>query len=245
MHSIKDQISKIRHEITEQCLQSQRNSDEISLLAVSKRFPAQAVTSAYEAGQQQFAENYVQEGIDKIQALQHLPLTWHFIGPLQSNKSKLVAQHFDWVHTIDRSKIAKRLNDQRPAEKSPLNILLQVNISADPAKSGICSLQQRQQRDLATREQPLYQLIKQLAQQISTLPQLRLRGLMAITQAGLEQQELSLQFGHLAQLYQQLQQDFAGIDSLSMGMSADFPQAINCGSTMVRIGSAIFGQRTA
>ena len=244
MHSIKDRIQNIQQNIGKQCQQSQRKPSDVELLAVSKRFDQQAVLQAHHSGLQHFAENYVQEGVDKVQALADYKLTWHFIGPLQSNKTKAVAQHFDWVHSIERLKIAQRLNAQRPEQMPPLNVLLQINISADQAKSGLCSQQQQQQRQLAVPEQALYKIIKQLADNIQSLPNLRLRGLMAITEAQLSTEQLSLQFAHLSQLYKQLQLDFDHIDSLSMGMSGDYTTAIDCGSTMIRIGTALFGQRT-
>ncbi|GGP58029.1 YggS family pyridoxal phosphate enzyme [Shewanella algicola] len=205
-----------------------RSPSEISLLAVSKTKPISDIIAAYQAGQRRFGENYVQEGETKITALadDYPDIEWHFIGPLQSNKTKIVAEHFDWMHTVSRDKIAQRLNDQRPSNKPPLNVCIQVNISQEDSKSGV------NVNDAAT-----------LARVISQLPNLKLRGLMAIPTATddtrIQQQELA----SLKSLYDQLQQQHPGIDTLSMGMSGDLDIAIANGSTMVRIGSAIFGER--
>ncbi|WP_422380310.1 YggS family pyridoxal phosphate-dependent enzyme [Marinicellulosiphila megalodicopiae] len=213
----------------------------VQLLAVSKRFPAQAVEDAYACGLTQFGENYVQEGVDKIQQLAHLPLTWHFIGPIQSNKTQLIAQNFDWVQTVCREKIIARLQAQRPENLAPLNILIQVNISQDPAKSGVIADFINDNRTIL--EQPLYIQIYKMAQLIHKQSRLCFRGLMTISEKSLPTEELALQYKQLDQIYQQLQKDFATVDCLSMGMSQDFETAILNGSTQVRIGTAIFGQR--
>lgn len=205
-----------------------RSPSEISLLAVSKTKPISDIITAYQAGQRRFGENYVQEGESKITALtgDYPDIEWHFIGPLQSNKTKIVAEHFDWMHTVSRDKIAQRLNDQRPSNKPPLNVCIQVNISQEDSKSGV------HVNDVAT-----------LALLISQLPNLRLRGLMAIPTATDDIRIQQQEFANLKSLYDQLQQQYPNIDTLSMGMSGDLDIAIANGSTMVRIGSAIFGER--
>ena len=218
-HSVKQDIEKA-------CSDTDRNPDSVALLAVSKKHSAASIQAIYEQGQRAFGENYVQEGIEKVDALSQLDIQWHFIGPIQSNKSRLVAEHFHWVHTIDRLKIAKRLSDQRPRDKAPLNVLIQINISQQDSKSGI---------DLSE--------LDSLAQAINELDHLRLRGLMCIPA---EQSLASLQteFQAMQHAFTQLQNQYAHVDTLSMGMSGDLPCAIECGSTMVRIGTAIFGKRT-
>ncbi|MCB1713824.1 MAG: YggS family pyridoxal phosphate-dependent enzyme [Candidatus Competibacteraceae bacterium] len=203
-----------------------RTPNAVHLLAVSKMHPAEMVAAAAAAGQTCFGENYLQEAEDKIQALSTAGLEWHFIGPIQSNKTHRIAELFDWVHSVDRLKIARRLNDQRPAERPPLNICLQVNISAEASKSG-----------LTPDELPA------VAAAVAQLPRLRLRGLMAIPAptADFEQQRRSFQ--SVRQLQQQLQQTGLQLDTLSMGMSDDLEAAIAEGATWVRIGTAIFGPR--
>jgi pyridoxal phosphate enzyme (YggS family) len=197
----------------------------VTLLAVSKKHTAEAIAQIHQQGQTCFAENYVQEGVDKVQALQDLNIQWHFIGPIQSNKTRPVAEHFDWVHTVDRDKIAQRLNDQRPENLTPLNVLIQVNISAQESKSGIALIN-----------------IETLARFISDQPRLTLRGLMCIP-APLDHEQLKSEFTAMYDAFTQLQTQFPSVDTLSMGMSADCALAIECGSNMVRIGTAIFGQR--
>jgi pyridoxal phosphate enzyme (YggS family) len=213
------------------------------LIAVSKTFPAEAVVQAANAGQRHFGENYLQEAVDKISEVKQVALTlqdgsfdagslvWHFIGPLQSNKTRAVAEHFDWVHSIEREKVARRLSEQRPAQLPPLNVCIQVNVSGEQSKSGV------------TPEDVL-----SLAAVIAGLPRLRLRGLMCIPEAT---DDVSLQrqrFARLRSLLQQLNQvrtaSQPALDTLSMGMSADMEAAILEGATMVRIGTAIFGSRT-
>ncbi|GGP85233.1 YggS family pyridoxal phosphate enzyme [Shewanella ulleungensis] len=198
------------------------------MLAVSKTKPINDIIAAYEAGQRQFGENYVQEGETKITALaaDYPDIEWHFIGPLQSNKTKIVAEHFDWMHTVSRDKIAQRLNDQRPDSKLPLNVCIQVNISQEDSKSGVDANQ-----------------VATLALTISQLPNLTLRGLMAIPTATDNTQLQQQEFANLKVLYDQLKLQYPSIDTLSMGMSGDMDIAIANGSTMVRIGSAIFGER--
>lgn len=227
MTSIATQIDTVVARIRSSCIQSNRNPEGVKLLAVSKRFNSDAVEQAFAHGQRAFGENYVQEGVEKIQALSALPIEWHFIGPIQSNKTKDISHHFSWVHTVERQKIAQRLNDQRPSDMPPLNVLLQVNISNDPAKSGI-----------------LVEQINELAQFIDQQPNLILRGLMTIPAAEQTEAELNNDFLTMYSAFTQLQQQYATCDTLSMGMSGDLEQAIANGSTLVRVGTAIFGQRT-
>jgi pyridoxal phosphate enzyme (YggS family) len=202
----------------------------VQLLAVSKTFPAEAVLDAMQTGQRAFGENYLQEGVDKIAAIAaaapDVQLEWHFIGPIQSNKTRPIAEHFAWVHAVDRLKIAQRLAEQRPAGMPPLNICLQVNISGEASKSGV-----------APDELPA------LARQVALLPNLRLRGLMAIPEPESDAAKQHLSFARVRALYEQLQADGLPLDTLSMGMSGDLAAAVAEGATIVRIGSAIFGNR--
>jgi pyridoxal phosphate enzyme (YggS family) len=231
MTTIADRISIAQSRINQAAQNCSRSSGEISLLAVSKTKPISDIIAAYQAGQRLFGENYVQEGETKINALQadYPDIEWHFIGPLQSNKTKIVAEHFDWMHTLSRGKIAQRLHEQRPSDKSPLNVCIQVNISQEESKSGINSADFA---DVAT-----------LALTIASLPHLKLRGLMAIPTATDDVQLQQQEFSQLKQLFEQLKQQYPSVDTLSMGMSGDMDIAIANGSTMVRIGSAIFGER--
>lgn len=223
---IAQNLAHIRQQIAD-CHPTQ----EVTLLAVSKTKPFADILKAYHAGQRQFGENYVQEGVEKIQLAQQQNLnniTWHLIGPLQSNKTRIVAEHFDWVQTIDRVKIAERLSQQRPDHLQPLQVLIQINISDENSKSGITPQQ-----------------MEELAQQIINLPKLQLRGLMAIPAPTEDINQQTAVFNQMKVLLQQLQQRFPQqkIDTLSMGMTDDMQTAIACGSTMVRIGTAIFGKR--
>nr|WP_314739474.1 YggS family pyridoxal phosphate-dependent enzyme [uncultured Haemophilus sp.] len=227
--SISENLSHIHQQIEQISAEHQR--ENVRLLAVSKTKPVQAIEEAILAGQLAFGENYVQEGVEKIayfsqKAAENPPLEWHFIGPLQSNKTRLVAENFNWIQTVDRLKIAERLNDQRPANLAPLNVLIQINISDEASKSGI---------------QPEEML--PLAEKISQLPRLKLRGLMAIPQPESEPEQQKIALRKMKVLFDRLQASFEGIDTLSMGMSDDMASAIECGSTMVRIGTAIFGAR--
>lgn len=203
-----------------------RDPRQIALLAVSKTWPAACVRDAAAAGQRAFGENYVQEGIDKVAELRALGLEWHFIGPLQSNKTRLVAEHFDWVHSIDRLKIAERLAEQRPATLPPLSVCLQVNVSDEATKSGV------------TLDQA-----PQLAHALARLPGLQLRGLMAVPAPADDFAAQRAPFARLRELYEQLRADGLALDTLSMGMSHDLEAAIAEGATLVRVGSAIFGER--
>lgn len=209
----------------------------ILLLAVSKTFDAGAVWDAVAAGQRDFGENYLQEALDKMDAVRVLHdsadpalrdarLLWHFIGPIQSNKTHPLAEHFDWVHTVDREKIAARLAGQRPAGLAPLNVCIQVNISGEASKSGVAP-----------------DAVPALARAITAMPRLHLRGLMAIPQAADDRAAQRLPFRALHQLYTRLQDEGMAVDTLSMGMSTDLEAAILEGATIVRVGSAIFGSR--
>ncbi|MCL9780898.1 YggS family pyridoxal phosphate-dependent enzyme [Vibrio sp. S4M6] len=222
-----EHISSLIHRAQQKC---GRAPDSVQLLAVSKTKPLQDILAAAKAGQTAFGENYVQEGVDKIQKVREiapeLTLQWHFIGPIQSNKTKPIAESFDWVHSIERAKIAQRLNEQRPVEKGPLQVLIQVNTSGESSKSG-------------TTEHEVFQL----AELISSLPNLTLRGLMSIPANVSDYQSQLNAFKQLALLQGKLSQRFEQIDTLSMGMSGDMEAAIEAGSTMVRIGTAIFGAR--
>lgn len=223
--SISQNLAQIQQQIESLSAQFQR--ENVRLLAVSKTKPVSAIEEAIQAGQKAFGENYVQEGVEKIAYFnQQADLEWHFIGPLQSNKTKLVAAHFDWIQTVDRLKIAQRLSEQRPAGKAPLNVLIQINISDEASKSGIAP------------EEML-----PLAKEIALLPNLKLRGLMAIPKPEHEPAQQKIALGKMQQLFNRLQIEFEGIDTLSMGMSDDMAAAIECGSTMVRIGTAVFGAR--
>ncbi len=195
------------------------------LLAVSKTCPLADLQTLYKLGQRHFAENYLQDALPKI-AEMPTDVCWHFIGPLQSNKTRPVAENFHWLHTLERLKIARRLNQQRPAEQPPLNVCIQVNISADPNKSGLPP-----------------EAVAELAKEISTLPRLRLRGLMALPQQQTELAPQRIPFQKLAELYAQLNQRGFELDTLSMGMSNDLEAAVAEGSTLLRIGSGLFGPR--
>lgn len=220
-------IKQVTDHIQNACQRVRRSPSEVSLLAVSKTKPASDIEHAYRAGQRHFGENYVQEGVEKITTLAHLPkVTWHFIGPLQSNKTKEVASHFDWMHSIDRLKIARRLDEQRPLELPPLQVLIQINIDDEASKAGI-------RLDALT----------EFAAQLSAFENLTFRGVMAIPKAYASEAEQSASFSRLATAFHQLQGSYPSVDTLSLGMSGDLEPAIAHGSTMVRIGTAIFGQR--
>ena len=227
MTSISQNLHSVEQRIADIAQHCGRSSQEITLLAVSKTKPESDIVAAYHAGQRCFGENYVQEGVSKISALAHLSdIDWHFIGPLQSNKSRLVAEHFAWCHTVDRLKLAQRLSAQRPEHLPPLNVLIQVNISDESSKSGI-------QVDE----------LNELAAAIYQLPQLRLRGIMAIPAPEPDYLRQLAVCQHMAKLYHALVEHYPEIDTLSLGMSDDLDAAITAGSTLVRVGSAIFGAR--
>lgn len=233
---VQDNLRRVNERISTAAQAVSRDRREITLLAVSKTFGSEAVLAAVRAGQCAFGENYVQEAVDKIAALARLAqagepaaagLQWHFIGPIQSNKTRPIAEHLDWVHSIDRLKIAQRLSEQRPAARPPLDVLLQVNISGEASKSGV-----------APDELPA------LAQAVAALPRLRLRGLMAIPEPDDDPQRRRLPLARMRALFEQLRTGLPQLDTLSMGMSADLEAAVAEGSTLVRIGTAIFGARS-
>ncbi len=228
MSSIAENLQTVRDRIRAACEAAGRPPASVRLLAVSKTFGPEAVREAHAAGQTAFGENYIQEAVDKIAALRDLPLEWHCIGPIQSNKTRLVAEHFDWVHSVDRFKIAQRLSDQRPGHLLPLQVCLQVNTDGGPTKSGV---------------QPADVL--ELARAVACLPRLVLRGLMTIPDPveGFEA-ELALH-RRATDLFAQVRRELAlpQFDTLSMGMTADLEAAIAAGSTLVRVGTAIFGKR--
>ena len=226
MTMIASNLQQLRARMMRACTQAGRAPEAVSLLAVSKTFGADAVEQAYACGQTAFGENYIQEAVDKITALQGLPLEWHCIGPIQSNKTRLVAQHFDWVHTVDRLKIAQRLNEQRPVGLAPLQVCIQVNVDDGPTKSGVA---------------PIEALA--LAHQVAALPHLQLRGLMCIPEPAPDFVAACAVFTRARALFDAINAAGVPLDTLSMGMSADLEAAVASGSTMVRVGSAIFGAR--
>ena len=229
MNDIAHNLTQVRDKISAAAARCGRDPQEVTLLAVSKTKPASAIEDAIAAGQRAFGENYVQEGVEKVRYFREAGqcgLEWHFIGPLQSNKSRLVAEHFDWCHTVDRLRIASRLSEQRPADLPPLNVLIQVNISDEESKSGIA-----------------LQEVDALAAQVAELPGLRLRGLMAIPAPESEYERQFAVAHQMAVAFARLKQRYATVDTLSLGMSDDMEAAVAAGSTMVRIGTAIFGAR--
>ena len=228
MTMIAANLHQVRSRIVTACVAADRDPAGVQLLAVSKTFPADAVREALAAGQTDFGENYVQEGVAKIEALADLraQLVWHCIGPLQSNKTRVVAEHFDWVHSIDRLKIAERLSQQRPDGLPPLQVCLQVNVDGGANKSGVSA-----HEALA------------LAQAVASLPRLRLRGLMAIPEPAADFDAQRALFLRAAAVFEEIRAAGIELDTLSLGMSADLEAAVAAGSTLVRVGTAIFGQR--
>lgn len=226
MTTISTNLQAVRARIAAAAEMAGRPPESIGLLAVSKTFPAEQVREAAGAGQLAFGENYVQEGLAKIAALEGLGLEWHFIGPLQSNKTRLVAEHFTWVHGVERLKIAERLSEARGAGRPPLQVCVQVNVSGEASKSGVSP------GDTAA-----------LAQAVATLPNLRLRGLMAIPEPTDDMALARRRFSTLRQLRDTLNEAGLALDTLSMGMSHDLEAAILEGATLVRVGTAIFGER--
>ena len=228
---LRDKLQAVQARITAACAASGRAAGSAQLLAVSKTFSADDVRRVATCGQRDFGENYIQEGVDKIMALQglHRPLVWHCIGPIQSNKTKLVAEYFDWAHTVDRLKIAQRLNDQRPAHLAPLNVCLQVNIDGGETKSGIAPAD-----------------VLALAVAVAQLPRLALRGLMTIPDPGDGFETQVAVHAKARALFDDVQAalNLPHFDTLSMGMTGDLEAAVHAGSTMVRVGTAIFGGRT-
>ena len=224
--SVSANLAQVRKRIELACLSAERPANAVHLLAVSKTMPAQAVREAYAAGQVAFGENYIQEGVDKIASLADLPLEWHCIGPIQSNKTKLVAENFAWVHSIDRLKIAERLSAQRPANLPALQICLQVNVDGGRNKSGVAP------DDLLA-----------LAQAVAQLPHLQLRGIMTIPEPAENEAAARAVHRQAKDLFDGLKAAGLSVDTLSMGMTGDLEAAIAEGSTCVRVGTAIFGQR--
>ncbi len=227
MTTIATQLQTVRARIAAACLAAGRDPQAVRLLAVSKTFGPDAVAEAYAAGQTAFGENYIQEAVEKMAVLSHLPLEWHCIGPIQSNKTRLVAQHFAWAHTVDRLKIAQRLSEQRPEDLPPLQVCIQVNVDGGPTKSGVA---------------PAEALA--LANEVAALPRLRLRGLMCIPEPAPDFEASRAVFMRAKVLFEQMNEAGLQLDTLSMGMTADLEAAIHAGSTLVRVGTAIFGGRS-
>lgn len=226
MTMIETNLQTVRARLAAACQAAGRRPEEVTLLAVSKTFGADAVQAAHAAGQTAFGENYIQEAVQKITELRHLPLAWHCIGPIQSNKTRLVAEHFDWVHTVDRLKIAQRLSEQRPSGLPPLQVCIQVNVDAGDNKSGVS---------------PADALA--LAQAVAALPNLCLRGVMSIPEPSPDFIAAQAVLARVKAVFDALNAAGLRLDTLSMGMSADLEAAVHAGSTMVRVGSAIFGGR--
>ncbi|OYQ42596.1 YggS family pyridoxal phosphate-dependent enzyme [Rhodoferax sp. TH121] len=227
MTMIADNLHAVHARIAQACTQAGRPVDAVRLLAVSKTFGPEAVQQAFDAGQRAFGENYIQEAVEKIATLAHLPLEWHCIGPIQSNKTRLVAEHFQWSHTVDRLKIAQRLSEQRPAHLPPLQVCIQVNVDGGSTKSGM-----------------LPEEVLPLARAVATLPRLTLRGLMCIPEPAPDFVAACAVFTKARGLFDALISEGLVLDTLSMGMSADVDAAVASGSTLVRVGSAIFGARS-
>lgn len=228
MTTIGNNLQTVRMRIAAACAMAQRPADSVTLLAVSKTHGADAVRAAHAAGQRAFGENYVQEGVDKIAQLADLrhELEWHCIGPIQANKTRLVAEHFDWAQSVDRLRIAERLSSQRPAHLPPLSVCIQVNLDGSPTKAGVA---------------PAEALA--LAQAVAALPRIRLRGLMAIPDDAMIIIANEPVFTWAKRLFDQVSAGLPSIDTLSLGMTADIEPAVQAGSTMVRVGTAIFGGR--
>jgi pyridoxal phosphate enzyme (YggS family) len=230
MAMIADNLQQVHQRLARACAAAARPVESVTLLVVSKTFGPGAVRAAVAAGERRFGENYVQEGIAKIAALADLraQLEWHLIGPLQSNKSRVVAEQFDWVHSVDRLKLAQRLSDQRPADAAPLQLCLQVNISGEASKSGLVPAE-----------------VAAVARAVAALPRLRLRGLMAVPEAVADFAAQRVPHRALHELLHALNDQGLALDTLSIGMSADLEAAVAEGATLVRVGSAIFGARAA
>ena len=226
MSAIADNLQAVKARIREAAKLAGRSPESVRLLAVSKTWPLSSVMAAAAVGQQAFGENYVQEGVDKVTASAGRNLEWHFIGPLQSNKSRPVAEHFDWVHSIERLKIAERLSAQRPSHLPPLQVCIQVNVSGEASKSGCAP-------DAALK----------LCQAVAALPGLQLRGLMAIPEPTDDMAAQRAPFRHLREIFDTIRAAGLPLDTLSMGMSHDLEAAVAEGATIVRIGTAIFGER--
>ncbi len=226
MTTIAARLEQVKQRITDAENRYGRKPGSVSLLAISKTRPARDILQALEAGQRCFGENYLQDAIPKIEALKEYDIEWHFTGPVQSNKTRIIAASFSWVHSIDRLKVAQRLDKQRPSHLKPLNICLQINIDDEPSKSGIKPEE-----------------LSEMAEKLSLMKNLRLRGLMAIPKATIDLDEQRNSFYKLRKLQSHLIENGYSLDTLSMGMSNDFSAAIAEGATIVRIGTALFGKR--
>ncbi|THB74877.1 MAG: YggS family pyridoxal phosphate-dependent enzyme [Gammaproteobacteria bacterium] len=228
MTNINQRLQSVKDKISEAETKFGRESGSVSLLAVSKTHPAETIIEAFSSGQRSFGENYLQHAVPKIQELRDYDIEWHFIGPLQSNKTRPVAENFTWVHSVDREKIAQRLSDQKPVEKAPINICIQVNVSDEDNKSGVD-----------------FESVEELAQAITNLQGVHLRGLMAIPEITDDIELQRANFRKLREKFEELNGKGFELDTLSMGMSDDLESAVAEGSTMVRVGTAIFGARRA
>lgn len=226
MTGIAENLRRVQARIAEACTAAQRSLDSVQLIAVSKSFMVEDVREAIAAGQRSFGESYVQEALPKIEQLADLDLDWHFVGPVQSNKTRDIAAHFDWVHGVDRARIAQRLSEQRPANLRPLQVCVQINISGEASKSG------------CTPEEAI-----ELCRAIATLPRLRLRGLMSLPAPSNTDENPRAAFARLRELFEHIHAQGLALDTLSAGMSDDMEAAIAEGATLIRIGSAIFGER--
>ena len=226
MIGVTENLGVISDLLAEAAVEAGRSPGDVHLLAVSKRQPLEKIVAAADAGQRDFGENIAQEGIEKITKLAERGLCWHFIGHLQSNKTRIVAEHFDWVHSVDKLKIARRLSEQRPESLGDLNVCIQVNIDQEASKSGAAPDE-----------------VRGLAREIATMPRLRLRGLMCLPAIRATFEEQRVPFARTRELAESLARDGLGMDTLSMGMSDDFRAAIMEGATIVRIGTALFGPR--
>jgi PLP dependent protein len=228
MHSLHDKFSQVLDRMQAAAKQAGRSPADITLIGVSKKQSTDAIRTLYAAGQRHFGESYLQEALDKQRVLVDLPIVWHFVGPVQSNKSRAIASHFDWVHSVDRLKVAQRLSDQRPVQLPPLNVCLQVNIDEEDSKSGVKPSQ-----------------LQTLADQVMDLPRLSLRGLMTIPAPRQDYPTQFDAFSRVRALFESLKAHSrcASLDTLSMGMSGDLEAAIAAGATMVRVGTDLFGKR--
>ncbi|MEO1596170.1 MAG: YggS family pyridoxal phosphate-dependent enzyme [Pseudomonadota bacterium] len=226
MIRVTENLNKVRERLQNAARVAGREPSEIRLLAVSKRHSVASIEAAAEAGQRDFGENFVAEGLGKIEALTARDLCWHYIGAIQSNKTRDIAAHFDWIHTVDRLKIARRLSEQRPDDRPPLEICLQVNVDDEPQKAGVRPTE-----------------VAELAEQVASLPRLRLRGLMCLPRQRADSEAQREPFAALRHLFEALRPQHASLDTLSMGMTGDLEAAVLEGATIVRIGTAIFGPR--
>ena len=225
-HDLTERLAATRTRIASAAIRSGRSADSVHLVAISKGQPADAIRVLADLGQRDFGENYLQEALPKLEALRELPITWHYTGQLQANKTRPVAESFAWVHTVDRERIAIRLNEQRPADLPPINVCLQVRLEDEPGKGGVEPEQ-----------------LAELARTVCGLPRLRLRGLMALPPPRDSYDEQKQLFDRMATLLQELNSQGLGLDTLSMGMSGDLEAAIAAGATHVRVGTALFGER--